>query len=113
MTIPHWLYLMPLVLTNVCGSLLLKLGSGDKPVPLLLNFLSWRSFFGLACFGIGGLAYSWLLRYVPLTVAQTVLASQYIFTVTGAWLILHEPVDGVQLLGFLFVGVGIALVVSR
>lgn len=113
MTIPHWLFMLPVVAVNVCASLLLKVGAADRPAHLLLGLLSWRSFLGLACFGVGGLAYAWLLRYVPLGVAQAVLASQYIFTVTGAWLLLHEPVDGVQLLGFLFVGVGIALVVSR
>lgn len=113
MTIPHWLYMLPVVAVNVCASLLLKLGAADRPAPLLLDLLSWRSFFGLACFGVGGLAYAWLLRYVPLSVAQAVLASQYIFTVGGAWLILHESIDGVQLLGFLLVGLGIALVVSR
>lgn len=113
MTIPHWLYMLPVVAVNVCASLLLKVGAADRPAPLLLGFLSWRSFLGLACFGVGGLAYAWLLRYVPLGVAQAVLATQYIFTVTGAWLLLHESVDGLQLLGFFFVGLGIALVVSR
>ncbi|MBD5558446.1 MAG: EamA family transporter [Desulfovibrio sp.] len=113
MSIPHWLFMLPVVAVNVCASLLLKMGATDRPAALLLGLLSWRSFLGLACFGLGGLAYAWLLRYVPLGVAQAVLASQYIFTVTGAWLLLHESIDGVQLLGFLFVGLGIALVVSR
>ena len=113
MSIPHWLFMLPVVAVNVCASLLLKVGAADRPAALLLGLLSWRSFLGLACFGLGGLAYAWLLRYVPLGVAQAVLASQYIFTVTGAWLLLHESIDGVQLLGFLFVGLGIALVVSR
>lgn len=113
MAIPHWIYLLPVIAVNVCASLLLKMGASDPPVPILLNFLSWRSFFGLFCFGVGGLAYAWVLRYVPLGVAQAVLASQYIFTVTGAWLLLHENISGMQLLGFIFVGVGIALVVSR
>ena len=113
MSIPHWLFMLPVVAMNVCASLLLKMGATDRPADLLLGLLSWRSFLGLACFGLGGLAYAWLLRYVPLGVAQAVLASQYIFTVTGAWLLLHESIDGVQLLGFLFVGLGIALVVSR
>lgn len=110
---PHWLYMLPVAAVNVCASLLLKAGAADAPVPLFLNFLSWRSFSGLLCFGIGGLGYAWLLRYVPLGVAQAVLSSQYIFTVLGAWLILHEHMDRIQVLGFLFVGIGIALVVSR
>lgn len=105
--------MLPVVAINVCASLLLKIGASDPRTAIFLGLLSWRSFLGLACFGIGGLAYAWLLRYVPLSVAQAVLASQYVFTVMGAWLLLHEAIDSVQLAGFVLVGIGIALVVSR
>lgn len=105
--------MLPVAALNVFANILLKIGSGDPASPLLLNFLSLRSFMGLLCFGIGGLAYAWLLRYVPLSVAQAVLASQYIFTVLGAWILLNEHIDYVQLAGFILVGVGIGLVVSR
>lgn len=110
---PHWMLMLPVAAINVCASLLLKIGASERASPLLLNLLSPRSFCGLMCFGVGGLAYAWLLRYVSLSVAQAVLASQYIFTVGGAWLILHERIDSIQLLGFVLVGIGIALVVSR
>ena len=79
----------------------------------MLGLLSWRSFLGLACFGLGGLAYAYMLRYVSLSVAQAVLSSQYIFTVLGAWLLLHERIDTVQAGGFVLVALGIALIVSR
>lgn len=113
MNIPHWLYMLPVAAVNVCASLLLKAGAGDRPAQLLLHLLSWRSFAGLCCFGIGGLAYAWLLKYVPLGVAQAVLSSQYIFTILGAWIILHENMTLLQVIGFIFVGIGIALVVMR
>ena len=113
MSIPHWLYMLPVVAINVCASLLLKIGASDHPARILLNCLSYRSFLGLCCFGLGGLAYAWLLRYVPLSVAQAVLASQYIFTVLGAWLVLRESIDPIQWLGFILTGVGIGIVVSR
>lgn len=110
---PHWLFMLPVVAINVCANLLLKMGASDPATPLLLNFLSLRSFLGLMCFGFGGLAYAWLLRYVPLGVAQAVLASQYIFTLLGAWLLLHESFDRIQALGFVLVAIGIGLVVTR
>lgn len=113
MNIPHWLYMLPVAALNVCANLLLKAGASDRPAALLLSLLSWRSFSGLLCFGFGGLAYAWLLKYVPLGVAQAVLASQYIFTIIGAWLILHEHMTPLQITGFVFVGVGIALVVMN
>lgn len=110
---PGWLLLFPIVIINVCASLLLKTGANLDKAPFLLNLLSWRSFWGLACFGLGGLAYAWILRFVPLGVAQAVLASQYVFTVLAAWLFLHEHIDLVQATGFFLVAIGIALVVSR
>ncbi|MDE5833294.1 MAG: DMT family transporter [Desulfovibrio sp.] len=112
-SIPHWLYMTPVVAINVCASVLLKLGAGDSRAPLLLHLLSYRSFLGLCCFGLGGLAYAWLLRWVPLSVAQAVLASQYLFTVLAAWIILREPIDSIQWLGFVLTGIGIGIVVSR
>lgn len=113
MNIPPWLYMLPVAAVNVCASLLLKAGASDRTTAFLLNLISWRSFAGLCCFGIGGLAYAWLLKYVPLGVAQAVLSSQYIFTILGAWLILHENMTSLQVVGFIFVGIGIALVVMR
>ncbi len=110
---PYWLYMLPVVAVNVCASLLPKTGAGQSPAPLLCNFMSWLSFLGLCCFGLGGLAYAWLLRFVPLGVAQAVLASQYVFTVLGAHFLLHERMDGVQIAGFVLIGIGIACVVSR
>lgn len=105
--------MVPVAAINVCANLLLKIGASDRPAALLLNFLSWRSFAGLLCFGFGGLAYAWLLKYVPLGVAQAVLASQYIFTILGAWFLLHENMTAMQIAGFILIGTGIALVVMR
>lgn len=113
MNLPSWLLLLPLIATNVCASLLLKIGAADKCAPFLLNMLSWRSFLGLCCFGIGGLGYAWVLRYVQLSVAQAVLASQYVFTVLGACFLLHESIDIFQGIGFILIGIGIILVVCR
>lgn len=109
----HWVYMLPVVAINVCASLFLKAGAMDQPSRLFLGILGWRSFLGLACFGLGGLAYAFLLRWVPLYIAQAVLASQYIFTVLGAWLILNERFDFIQGLGFIIAGIGIAMVISR
>lgn len=105
--------MLPVIAINVCANLLLKSGASDRASPLLFHVLSLRSFAGLFCFGVGGIAYAWLLKYVPLSVAQAVLASQYIFTIFGAWALLREQIDFTQLCGFILIGLGIALVVSR
>lgn len=110
---PSWVYIIPIVFINVLAGLLLKSGAMQPNHAIFLNLLSIRSFFGLFCFGLGGLAYAWALRYVPLGIAQAILASQYVFVILGAWLIFDESIDSVQLAGFIFVGIGIALIISR
>lgn len=110
---PHWLYLLPIIFINVTASLLLKSGANAERLPLFFNFISFKSFLGLMCFGFGGLAYAWILRFVPLNIAQAVLSSQYIFTLLGAYFILNESFDRIQGIGFVIIAFGIALVVSR
>lgn len=113
LNIPAWIYIIPIVFINVLAGLLLKSGAMQPNHPIFLNLLSIRSFLGLLCFGLGGLAYAWALRYVPLSIAQAILASQYVFVLLGAWLIFQEPIDSIQFAGFIFVGIGIALIISR
>lgn len=110
---PAWIYLFPIVAVNVLASLLLKTGAGMEKTPFLFNLFSWRSLAGLACFGVGGFAYAWVLRYVPLGVAQAILASQYVFTVLSAWLLLREQISSLQGIGFALIALGILLVLSK
>lgn len=110
---PSWLYLLPIVAINVCASLLLKYGAGRPPAALLGGFASFWTLWGLFCFGAGGLLYAWVLRYVSLGVAQAVLALQYVFNVAGAWCVLGEKMDWLQVTGFVLIGAGIACVVCR
>lgn len=112
-SLPSWLLMLPVVAVNVCASLLLKIGAAEKPAALLLGLMSWRSFCGLVCFGLGGLIYAFVLRHVALSVAQAVASSQYIFTVLAAYFLLHERIDSVQAGGFVLVAIGLALIVSR
>lgn len=63
------------VACNTFANILLKSGAQLPPTPWLLHIMSWRSFLGLAVFGIGGVIYAAALRHVSLGVAQSVLVS--------------------------------------
>jgi undecaprenyl phosphate-alpha-L-ara4N flippase subunit ArnE len=101
-----------MVLCTVAANLLLKLGSQDVPSPLLLGLLSWRTAGGLAAFGCAGLFYAAALRFLPLNVAQSYAAVQFVAVILAAKLVLGEPVPLGRWLGISMIMGGILIVAS-
>jgi drug/metabolite transporter (DMT)-like permease len=115
--IPSTACLMTVVLTfafiltnSVVANLFLKVGSADAPARLLLGFMSWRSFIGLCFFGVGGLAYSYAMRLVPLNVAQSVMSIQYITIILASAFILGEVITPMRILGIALIASGVLCV---
>ena len=98
------------IASSVVANLFLKTGSGDAPARLLLGLLSWRSFTGLCFFGIGGLAYSQAVRLVPLNVAQSLMAIQYIAIIVASAFLLGEVITPLRLAGICMIAAGIVCV---
>src|SRR4051794_41829333 len=71
---------------------MLKLGaSAPASDRVLFGALSWKSVAGLVLFGCGGLLYAFLLRWVPLNVAQSFAAAQFIGVIAAASPMLNQP----------------------
>jgi multidrug transporter EmrE-like cation transporter len=104
--------LLAMVLCTVAANLLMKLGSQDVPSPLLLGLLSWRTAGGLAAFGCAGLFYAAALRFLPLNVAQSYAAVQFVAVILAAKLVLGEPVPLGRWLGISMIMGGILIVAS-
>jgi undecaprenyl phosphate-alpha-L-ara4N flippase subunit ArnE len=96
----------------VVANLLMKLGSGDPRPPLLLGLLSWRSVFGLGAFGLGGLCYAAALRFLPLNLAQSYAAAQFVAVIVASRLILGEPIPTPRWFGISMIMIGILIVAS-
>ena len=95
----------------IIANLMLKLGaSAPASDRIVFGMLSWKSVAGLALFGCGGLLYAFLLRWIPLHVAQSFTAAQFIGVVAAASLMLNEPISPVRWVGIGLIGVGILLV---
>jgi drug/metabolite transporter (DMT)-like permease len=100
-----------MVALTVGANLMLKLGAMAPPAErVLLGALSWQSIVGLSLFGIGGLIYAFVLRALPLHVAQAFAAVQYVAVVLAASLLLSERIAPTSWLGIAFIVVGIVLV---
>ncbi|MBV9861715.1 MAG: hypothetical protein JO267_06155 [Alphaproteobacteria bacterium] len=95
----------------VAANLMLKLGAAAPPGQrILFGVLGWKSAAGLVLFGCGGILYAVLLRRVPLHVAQSFTAAQFIGVVLGASLLLSEPISPVRWCGIACIGAGILLI---
>lgn len=101
------------VACNTFANILLKSGAGLQPTPWLLHIMSWRSFLGLAVFGIGGIIYAAALRHVSLGVAQSVLVLQYVGILLCSWLFFNEVFSLRQLTGCILIIAGMLLMVQR
>lgn len=101
-----------MIVFTATGNLLLKTGAiqgaaGHAPWLALLN---WRVAGGIASFGVAVCAYLLLLRWLPLNVAQSFAAAQFIATVMASAIILHERISIGQWVGIFLIAFGIATV---
>jgi drug/metabolite transporter (DMT)-like permease len=117
MTAPKWVGYVALVLViigNVAGNLLLKIGSGaDKTQELLFGRFPWQTLAGFMCFGLGVLVYSWALGRFELHVAQIVVSTQYVIAIGLASLLLGESISTQTWFGVGFIAVGLFLCVRQ
>lgn len=98
---------------TVVANLLLKTGavmgreSGGAWWAQLLN---WRIAAGFASFAVAALFYTVVLRTVPLNVAQSFTAAQFVAIVLASAIVLSEPITGMRWLGIALIASGIAIV---
>lgn len=99
-----------MILFTVAANLLLKIGAGRAAPQMLFGLLSWTSVLGLAFFGCAGLVYAWLLKSLPLNIAQSFAAAQFIAVILAASLVLSESISLAQWIGIFLIAAGIAIV---
>ena len=96
---------------TVIANLMLKLGAGvTEAQRVLFGLLGWKSMAGLALFGCGGIVYAFVLRQVPLNVAASFTAAQFVGVIIAASLVLGEPISFARWLGIACISLGIVLV---
>jgi multidrug transporter EmrE-like cation transporter len=98
---------------TVVANLVMKLGSKDPPSPVLLGLISWRTVVGLMIFGAAGLSYALVLRSLPLNVAQSYAAAQFVAVIIASRILLGEPIALTRWIGISLIAVGIIVVAVR
>ena len=98
---------------TVTANLLMKSGTNllaGKEINILAFILSWRLILGLTCFGCAALVYILILRWIPLNVAQSFAAAQFIVVILASWLVLGETIGSAQWLGIALITLGISII---
>jgi drug/metabolite transporter (DMT)-like permease len=96
---------------TVAANLCLKAGAlvpaAERTIP---GFCDWRTLLGFAFFGTSAVIYSGVLQSMPLNLAQSIAASQFVAVILASAVILAEPIPPLRLLGILLIVAGIAIV---
>ena len=97
----------------VAGQLLLKIGASNINISSGLSIealLNRYLIFGLLFFILAFICYTALLIFMPLNVAHSMAALQFIGVILGAYFILNEPLPWVRSIGIILIAVGILVV---
>ncbi len=96
---------------TVTANLLLKTGAmAGGPGQPISHLLNWRVALGLVSFGLAACFYILILQRLPLNVAQSFAAAQFIAVILASAWLLSEPIGFSQWLGISLIAAGIAVV---
>jgi drug/metabolite transporter (DMT)-like permease len=106
-----YLGMSAVVIGNVAANIFIKLGA-DRAAGRTLWFglLGWPTLVGIGFFGVSVLLYAWVLKHLPLHLAQSMAALQFIGVILAAALFFDETISIWQWLGFALIVLGLAIV---
>ncbi len=101
-----------MILFTVAANLLLKWGTAAPGAASghWFALLNWRVAAGLTSFALGAALYVVILTKLPLNVAQSFAAFQFVAVILAAWLVLGEPIGLTRAAGMALICGGIFLV---
>ena len=111
MTVQLAAIVLCMVIAASAANLLMKLGAdATGGVSMAYRLMDWRILVGLSLFALSALLYIVLLGALPLNVAQSMLALQYVAVMVASVFLLGEALPLLRLVGAAFVVVGVLLI---
>jgi drug/metabolite transporter (DMT)-like permease len=102
--------MMAIVACTVVANVLIKHGAVSEDSPkFVLGILGWPGLAGLCFYAVGALVYAWILKWVPLHLAQVIVATQFIGVILAAWWVFSEQINPVQWGGIVLIAAGILI----
>lgn len=103
--------LILMISSTIIANLLLKIGAMAPPgANAVFRNVSWQSLAGIFAFGFSLLIYTWVLRSIPLNVAQAFTAFQFVGVVLASAILLSEAIPPLRWVGLALIAAGILLV---
>lgn len=99
---------------TVAANLFVKIGSqaGVIQNSAIMGLLNLKTLAGLLCFGASFALYALLLQRLPLNIAQSFLAAQFVAVIVASAVFLGEPIAALRWAGIGLIFVGIAVVAT-
>jgi drug/metabolite transporter (DMT)-like permease len=96
---------------TVAANVFLKTGSMVPAAErAIMGVWDWRTLLGFTFFGGAAMIYSAVLQWMPLNVAQSIAASQFVAVILASAIILAEPIPLTRMAGILLIVAGIVVV---
>ena len=96
---------------TVIANLLLKTGATAAPTQgYITHLFNWRILTGLFSFATAACFYILVLQWLPLNVAQSFAAAQFVAVILASTWVLSEPIGAAQWTGITLIALGIAIV---
>ncbi|MBV6623522.1 MAG: EamA family transporter [Rivularia sp. (in: Bacteria)] len=119
MTPQEFSLLLMSVISSVAGQFFLKAGAlklgkvnaGNAISHIFNMIVTPEVVIGLACYGLGAIAYILLLTRVSLSVAGPSVSLVYVFSTLLGYFIFRETIPATRLVGLSFIIAGVVLVV--
>jgi multidrug transporter EmrE-like cation transporter len=96
---------------TVVANLLLKVGAAVPAAHrVFFGLFAWQTGAGVVVFGGALLFYIWVLRTLPLNIAQSFAAAQFICVILASAVVLSEHIPPVRWFGIALIFLGILVV---
>lgn len=95
---------------TVGANLLLKISADRSDLPALFGLFNGYTLAGFIAFGCAGIVYAMLLKILPLNIAQSFSAAQFIAVIIASTVVLSEPIGLLRWLGIGLIATGIVVV---
>jgi multidrug transporter EmrE-like cation transporter len=108
-----YLSLTAVILANVTGNILIKMGSSvSVRHTIFFGLFGWQTVVAITCFASGVLFYAFALRTIPLYAVQSIVILQFVGILLAATLFFKEGISASQW-GSDFVALGLSLVIRQ
>jgi drug/metabolite transporter (DMT)-like permease len=101
---------MAMISFTVLANILLKTGAVLASPGQLHQLFNWRVILGLGSFALAAVFYVLVLQWLPLNVAQSFAAAQFVAVILASAWLLSEPIGPTQWLGIVLIALGIFVV---